>query len=267
MRRATQDVQFLERPDGSAWGICLGYGYLAEHEMGIYPLADAFGIPFKPTRTCNGLDARKVTIVPEDLRLFKDEKRGFVYLLYELSYRGEAPDLEHLDRRLETHDEEDLVVAWSSDDFLIRVKESLYGSKLQALFNALQQKDACIFLGGIGKKSPFSRNSLVISIVSAISMEERGKIREQDLKQLDLEDAAKATGIETRLEKAGLKYYVLSPGWKLESRVKHGKIKTKHKVMFYLNPRNQQQYESGWFTVEELDQWISGKGPIVKKSA
>jgi hypothetical protein len=35
--------------------------------------------------------------------------------------------------------------------------------------------------------------------------------------------------------------------------------------MYFLNPMRQQENNFGWFTVEELEQWMEGKGPIPGK--
>jgi hypothetical protein len=266
MRKGTQDVQFLERDDQSLWGVSLGWDYTFEHEHGIFSIRQAFGVPAAPTRKKIGVDARKVTIIPEGLRLFKDEARGFLYVAFGSDFEGGPDyDLEFLDSRLGAYEDTEIAAAWSEDDFAIRVKTSVHGEKLQAIYDALKNKDACLFLGSTSKPSPFSRSSLILTIASALTKSEVNLVKKQDSERLDLEEAAKATGIEARLEKAGLGYYALSPSWRLQSRVGHGKIQTRHKVMFYLNPKDQQRYDSGWFTVEELDLWIKGKGPVIKK--
>lgn len=48
----------------------------------------------------------------------------------------------------------------------------------------------------------------------------------------------------------------LSPRWASEEE------KTKYKVSYWLNPQNQQQNFFGWVTVEDLLDWMKGKGKI-----
>jgi len=42
---------------------------------------------------------------------------------------------------------------------------------------------------------------------------------------------------------------------------------TEHPVIFFLNPKDQVNNNHGWFTVEDLDKWISGTGPVIRKTA
>ena len=63
-----------------------------------------------------------------------------------------------------------------------------------------------------------------------------------------------ATGIEEVLKAAGKKWYALSPGWR---------DKRKQHVDFFLNPCEQERYDFGWFTVEELRQWARDEGPVL----
>jgi len=67
------------------------------------------------------------------------------------------------------------------------------------------------------------------------------------------------TGIKKKLENANLRYYALSP-----SRPNKN-MKTKYNVMFWLNPQQQDIHNYGYFSVEQLEEWIEGKGPIPKK--
>ncbi len=69
-------------------------------------------------------------------------------------------------------------------------------------------------------------------------------------------------------EEAKKGYYALQPMWasKIKS-TKDGEIKTQYPVVFFLNPINQNECNFGWFTVEQLLDWIDGKGPIPKDQA
>ena len=74
--------------------------------------------------------------------------------------------------------------------------------------------------------------------------------------------AVKETRIEEKLKKANLKYFALSPRWVKD--MKMDGIQTKYKVIFFLNPREQSKYNAGWVTVEDLLDWIKGKGRIIR---
>jgi hypothetical protein len=86
-------------------------------------------------------------------------------------------------------------------------------------------------------------------------------VRDEDARQL--QTAAEKTGIAKKLKKkAGLSWYALKPAWRdfFEDPV----YQSEYKVIFFLNPEGQNKYNSGWFTVEELLQWIKGKGPVIR---
>lgn len=69
-------------------------------------------------------------------------------------------------------------------------------------------------------------------------------------------DSAKKTKIKKILDRAGKKYFALSPRWKDEN---------KKEVIFWLNPYYQDIDNFGWFTVDDLKDWAKGKGKIPMK--
>jgi hypothetical protein len=108
-----------------------------------------------------------------------------------------------------------------------------------------------------------------LAITSRIPESADADIIKTDLDHIRLTKAASKTKIKIKLDKARAArvnksgrstfgYYALSPSWLKSDR------ESKHPVMFWLNPMDQQDNNYGWFTVEELEQWIQGKGPIPK---
>ncbi len=70
-----------------------------------------------------------------------------------------------------------------------------------------------------------------------------------------------------RIAKSDRNYFACSPKWATEIKsTKDGKIKTKHDVIYWLNPQQQNIYNSAWCTVEDLDAWIAGTGKIIKET-
>lgn len=66
------------------------------------------------------------------------------------------------------------------------------------------------------------------------------------------------TGLVDRLRRAGKRWFYLG--------VEHGEAKEIRSIVHYwLNPRDQHLNNSGWFTEQELLDWIDGKGPVVKR--
>ena len=278
MRRSSHDIDFIRNEDGGELiGVNLGWDHTAEHEWGLGRIENEFGLPKGPSRSLFkrvvGLNARTISKVPTGLKLIFDPKRNYTYLVYMPHYRwpkdGDMP--KYLDDVMEIYRDVDVAAAWSGGsgggDFGVRVKTDDERGYLQEIYNALQKKDAVIFLSG--RNNPFANSGLVIAIKSAVPKDIAEGFAKADIDRMDLVDAAKATGIHDRLEKARRKYYALSPAWASSIKsTKDGEVKTAHKVIFFLNPQDQRAYDCGWYTVEQLDMWVKGEGPIVmnKKS-
>ena len=107
----------------------------------------------------------------------------------------------------------------------------------------------------------------MLAVVSRLPKEIVDSMEAQSRDAEALKKAADKTGIVKRLEKAKesrprasgwtrpFSYYALSPRWTDD---------TKKSVVFWLNPMDQENNSSGWFTVQDLDDWIAGKGKIPK---
>ena len=287
MRRASCDqkcvtTDIVDGPNGPTGGqiigINLGFDFTYEHEHGISRLLAAFGIPGKPERRESGdllgADVRTITRVPKELAFFPDLD-GYAYLVCSGVFQSEMPatfNAERLDRMLGVYrDDEDLVTAWSTSDFGIRMKNDelkLGSTVLGQIYEAVQQKDAMIFPRGSG--NPFGGNGgLMLIIRSRLPEETLQSMKDADEDVLNLFDATvkieNDTGLDAKLKAAGKRYFALAPQW--ASKVKHIEQNTQHPVVFFLNPMQQDKYEHGWYTVEQLLDWIEDKGPVIKANA
>jgi hypothetical protein len=147
--------------------------------------------------------------------------------------------------------------------------------KLQSLYNALVSGEVAVWLGGGG----FLMNAgLCLAIIDKVDDEKKAVMAKADKSNADLKVAAQKTGIKDKIDKknefwkqcqevengqrcydkAPHAYMALSPAWSLSL----AGSKTKYNVVFWLNPYHQQEVNYGWYTVEELEQWLEGKGPI-----
>lgn len=252
--RASNNAAWLV-VDDKLLGLHLGADYVAEHEWGIAGIRKGFGIDHPST--VKGLDARKVTIVPdENLRLSDDRTRlvysetwqygGNHFASKELEFQRSSPDL---------------ACAWGERSFGIRVQGARYKLHLLDLFAAFLQKDIAIWLGG--RLGLLANAGLNIMIARRVPEEDRKRMLAADVDNEALRQAAAATGIEAKLKAAGEKhrFFALSPRWRHENEPR----RTKHKVMFWLNPYDQQNNDAGWYTVEELEAWLIGRGPVSKQ--
>lgn len=247
----------------------LGADYCAEHEWGIKGLHASFGIPFGDDEKL-GLEKRTITIVPSspDFCLEAHPKK-FVLYFQDASWMGvEATAKQQASIKANTtrgelylYGDKTLATAWDDKSFGVHTTSKEGISALAQVYDAFQRKDAAIWLGGGGV---FQNAGLVLAITSRVPKDKADGMRAADEDRVRLVAAAKATGIEDRLREAGRKWFALSPGWKFD---KYGgsdrPITTAHPVMFYLNPQEQRIHASGWFTVEDLEQWAEGKGPVM----
>lgn len=289
MRRASNGTAIITSPiaegpngpsGGQVIGVNLGWSFVAEHEWGIKGIVSAFGVPGEPRRGLVGADVRTVTEVPKGLKLFEFDDA--VYLMYSRDLdpewmkhfsRERELTANDLNRSMEVHrNDDEISAAWSESDFGIRLKKTAADKVIPVgtmvlgqLYEALQQKDAMIFLGGHARS--LGNSGLVIVIRSRMPEDFLRQMRDCDEEYLNLADAVAKVESETKLkdklETAGKGFYALSPRWANDDEKKE----TNYPVVYWLNPQDQQNNNYGWYTAEQLLEWAEGKGPIPKPKA
>lgn len=272
MRRGNQGKAVIRLEDEKTLlGVNLGADFTAEHEWGIEKLRRTYGI----NNELDGIDGRLISRAPTDrivrgaVSLGKPKVKWHALVSFSSPYHKEhnATFDKELVNRLELtpYGDGEIHGAWDDSSFgLLAKDESLVGE----LSEAIDRLDLCIAILGALKDNPFSRPGLCLLIASRIPKVVAAHWLESDLDRKRLIAASEATGIEDRLQKAGRRYYALSPKWADAVLVsKRGKSKTEHPVVYWLNPMDQDVNNYGWFTVEELDKWVHGKGPVPKKRA
>ncbi|MFA5559549.1 MAG: hypothetical protein WDA59_08910 [Methanofastidiosum sp.] len=253
MRRG-YDSEILTDEQGEFVGINLGADFTSEHEWGIKGIRNEFGVD----TTKLGIEKRVVRKVPETL-MFVELTDGSCVLIMDryLYYGSNKKDIPKVILKSSElsfspyRDQNTLVCAWDERSFGIRVKKE-YEEQIKAMYNAFLEKDIAIWVGGGGV---FQNGGLVIAIKSKIPQEAIKNMYEADIDQINLEKAAKKTGIHKILEKANKKYHALSPRWEDDD---------KKEVIFWLNPREQHLYNACWCEVEDLKEWTKNKGKIMK---
>jgi hypothetical protein len=167
-----------------------------------------------------------------------------------------------------------MVTAWDGDSCLIRVKGEENFKKLRLIYNELINGNCAVWLGGGGV---FQNAGLCFAIINKIPEKNLKEMRDGDIDREKLNHASEATGIKKKIDEANEQwrniqevesgrscydrkwgYYALSPRWANSDEKK----KTKHPVVYWLNPMHQDRNNFGWFTVEDLEKWLEGKGPI-----
>ena len=273
MRRGS-NVDIIRDGEGGVFcGICLGADYCAEHEWGIKDIRRSFGVD----DSAIGIDRRLIKTLPptelvsdvysdafySDALIYgeRKEKNSTDYFIVfdsmsSIKYVIEKDHTLNLYRSKEECVSDHLACAWDEGSFGIRVDET-YRAELLELYEAFLRKDVCIFHGGGGV---FRNAGLMMCIASRIPEYGKQEWLRGDQDRIALEKASVDTGIEEKLRKAGKRWFALSPRW---SSVIRG-LTTSYPVVYWLNPMEQDKYDSNWFTVEDLLLWAKDKGPVVK---
>jgi len=264
MRKGNKPEVLLTE-DGKLQAIDLSADYCAEHEWGIKDIKRDFGI--NDTLTARNIGIKRFAVKKSNANLVHFRKGAECILLYSDMNEWEPDmDFDKAKGRLRDINERDEIYAgWSTEDFGIYMKNDSE-DMLMELYTALQNKEAAIWLGGHGA---FKNSGFIIGIVKNISDDNLKIMKDADEDQLKLNKAVKKSGILKRLEakqntKEGYHrpcgYHCCKAAWISENRAKD----SYWNIMFWLNPQNQADNNFCWCTVEELDLWIAGTGPIPK---
>lgn len=268
MKRSHTAENAILADDGRPYGVVLAPDYTAEHEGVPRRLHYTFGI----TGGNGGFAEHSATRpAPESATLLplenqrREGRRTIVDRGLALVIGRCRTDC--LGSLLERWDEAPLVGAWDEDGFAL----GGYGAgedAVRLVHEGAATGDVAIWMGGGGMA--FSRPGLV---VVRPSLTPADLIETFDVAQADrraLAEAAKATGIEDRLRAMrtpltrgpiGLPpHLALIPSWTGDDR----RASTRHPIVFWLNPMPGMDANFGYFTVEELDQWTQGRGPVPK---
>ena len=260
--RRTYNSQYLCNEDGTFVGLNLGADYCAEHEWGIKELEATFGI----NRNLVGIKGRMIQKLPDVMETLEFQYRGVKYiglLCHSQRYYFTKMDKKLLKSYLPTPFEHtkdcDFDALWDSYGFSVVLPIS-EREKFNAIMKAIENKNLAIFVQG--SKNPFGRGGLVLLIVDRLPKKYTDDMENADKDNIALLKEVQKTKIEEKLKKANLRYYALSPRWTKDLNMEG--LQTRYKVVFFLNPHEQSKYNSGWVTVEDLLDWIKGKGKIVR---
>jgi hypothetical protein len=273
----------IVRAGATFLGVDLGADYTAEHEGGIAGIEAAFGVSKK---AAPGIARHVAHLAP---KFFWDpltltiafERLGYPALTstyldgvlrpYSAKRRqGIAAS----PKDFEGGDVE-ITGAWDENSFGVRFAPR-FAAEAAALAAAIGRHDLAFLFGNVGD-NPFARSGLNLVIASHLPKQILAGLKAGHVGADRLAAAAKATKIEARIravseaERANRPYlslghgfYALSPGWAAGFKPAGRTLQTKHPVVFFLNPAQQDRYNFGWFTVEELEAWLKNTGPVVK---
>lgn len=250
-RTGTSAPKWMYNPDESLAGIAMGSDACSEHEWGTKSMRSSFELKGDEV---DGIDRRIIQVVPKGLTY--DEKKVRDYLFFIPGEFYKQADRWVDDGEMRRWRDEPLVTGWDEKSFGIIAYGDEDRKNLKALWEAFQNKDVA-FWTNIGVFH--TGGGLIFAIVSKVREQDKKTMLENDLDIKALKQAATDTGIEQELEKAGKRYFALSPKW---AKNINGS-KTKYPVVFWLNPMQQDIHNYGYFTVEQLREWAVDKGPIM----
>jgi len=249
MRRA-MDSKFVF--DGDVLiGINLGADFTSEHEWGIKGIKQSFGIP--SGKNDFGVKRRKVTCVPNTITFgwttgYEGKGEG-IYLMN--AWDKSKPDFSQYSELRAWKDS--LSCAWDEKSFGVFSTSDVEIGYLHTIYDAFLDLDGVIFLGGGGV---FQNSGLVLAIASRVPKDLLDGWYAADKNRYEMEQEVEATGIRDLLQKRGKKYFALSRPHHRESD---------GKLVLWLNPMEQRENNSGYFTIQDLKEWADGKGPIPKE--
>lgn len=283
----------IKDENGRFVGFDLGADFCSEHEWGIKKLRSALGM----SKNKIGIERYTATRCPEKALIIRtDAKKECSILIcipdsewyinsnpdhfssYETVLKQYNSDLGFYDYRGQKPEERAMLAgAWDEASFGIHTRIKEYTLYLQHLKDAILRGDAVIMVRGT--LNPFENGGLVVAIRSRIPAEVDTRLKEQHLDRQRLERAAADTKIVERVNEVNSKhyadkgfrgespcgYFALSPSWAGEWNAKYPNRQTKHSVIFFLNPMNQRERYWGRVTVEEIEDWMQGKGFIMQK--
>jgi hypothetical protein len=256
-------------------GFCLGADYCAEHEWGIEGLKrslalneNEIGIKARCINMAHGLGDKVVLL----------ENKKYLLIICDSWWNKEENNIEKFlkcnsgGELKSLADRNGFGGAWSERDFALLVRKSnmlqteeqkTYEGFARELFKAFENNDICLLFS---RSLPVFENAgLCLCITSRVPQESKDALEAADLDNLALTEAAEKTGIKAKIDAANkekgfdapFRYFALSPRWK-------GDENTKHPVVFWLNPMQQDRNYWGIVTVEDLEDWLEGKGKIPK---
>lgn len=233
-------------------GVSLGWDFCAEHEWGIKGIRQVFAMVGDPQQF--GITRRMVRAVPDHLRLHDIKKpKGCLLVLTSPGFTLPANGQGYPFDELSLWKDQSLAAGWDEESFGIFTTVE-HRTHLKSLFEAFQRKDVAIYRG---KSGPFANGGLKLVIASKLPQEILDDMCRVDEDGYNLLAAAKATGIEEYLKSKGKRWFTLSPRWANEGKTE---------VRFWLNPYDQQIYNCGWYSVEDLRLWGDDQGPVLKQA-
>lgn len=267
--KAISAQKILVTTDDEIIGINLGYDFEYEHEHGIKGLRETFkmnnfelglsaysikkidlnGQMLLKKIIINGTSYVLLLMIPNNINFLNNHDIDDNFLIHLHLYPHESV--------LGIEGEElypGLFTSWDNNSFGILAEEK-YEKYLNDLYSSFLEGDISL---DVHSDNFFPTRGLTICINSRIPKDIKYEIRKKDESYLRLLCKMEKTGIVNILQTSGKEYYELMPKWKDEAECE---------IVFYLNPKEQNKYKTGWFTYEDLINWTKDNGSVLKEGS
>lgn len=182
--------------------------------------------------------------------MFEDNGREVIWVFRLSNHPNPETYLAHLrEGPLIFSSSEDLACAWSNRDFGIRGRGPMRQTVLN-LRSAMNELNLAVAVTVQGLMTGFN-----LIYVDKFPADLNKEWIERGREHQALSQAWKESGIEEGLRKAGKDWFVLG----------HRFISQDGETLTWLNPWDQEKYQAGWFSFEDLKQWANDEGSVLKK--
>lgn len=241
-------------PDGEVIGISLGWDATTEHECGIRPLRDQFGVV---SAGHLGMARHRSVVVPP--MYWHDQPDEVLWIAP--APRFAVPDtyrdgpLRFRTLLAKVPYQYGLSGAWSDGSFGLRAKDPDAQVAVRRLYDAALSR--CLFLAlspeGLGTGFVLLDCEGIPEHVQAQWVVED---RQRDADRREWDAAWEAAGVRKAMLAAGLGAFSVGRSLSRRDGVLYG----------WLNPENQRRYRAGWYTIAQLLAWTRGEGPVISRS-
>lgn len=297
MRKASNDYGIIVI-DNKFIGFALGYDYCAEHEWGIKDLRKLCGIP-ESSKENMGVKSRSITVCPP--LVFNEEKvkkQKYAYLYTGCKYNTQEENEKNIPRDISDYKEtfkwrlkyaenhpdvkrnervdDAIISAWDGGSFGLAVMGEKEVEYLKELYQAIQDKNLTIASTNLRAINPFAGTSLCLLITDRIPQETLDAMYKADKEYYDRLDYEEEIGMKKIIEKFGNKngymgdkyFCACSPKWidynDVENREKQKKKRnTEFDILYWVNYSDNDN-NCGWYTVEEIREWMTSKKKLVE---
>lgn len=268
MRKAFNDYSIL-KDENAFYGISLGYDFCSEHEWGIKGIKQRFGID----KNANKLGIKNRTITKNDCIVFLKEGDSAILTTRSRKENPTFKDLVPYDLQ-HSYQGTELSTAWCEDDFCVIVSGETNVKMLEDLYEQFKKNNVaiCKLRSSV---QVFANSSLSLVIIDRLPKDAIDNLYQVDKKAEDLVKYENKIGMTKLKEKergrsGNENYYMAcSAKWidyenEKNREARKVNLKTKYDIQYWVNYSDDDD-NYGWYTVEEIRQWLSTPGLKLKQ--